>query len=43
MIHIVMKGKTLLRAFSSYDDATKYKEVKLNIMHNHCCVFILSQ
>jgi hypothetical protein len=38
MIYIVAKNNTLFRAFASYDDAVKYKNRKMQILHDHCCV-----
>jgi hypothetical protein len=38
MAYIVKKDKVLFRAFSSYDDAVRYRDAKIKIMHDHCCV-----
>lgn len=38
MVYIIKKENKILRAFSSYDDAVTYKDIKKKILHEHCCV-----
>lgn len=35
---LIIRGRVLFRAFSSHDDAVAYKNNKIKIMHEHCCV-----